>query len=130
MKLLCLFVIGFLSCQTVRLDRSCHLSMDEIKSNWDVTAPSKWNYSCFEFLKQIQSNQNCFIGMDTSKVFKIFGQKHSSDLYQDGKWRIHFPVALHDMSTLEYYLTLDFIINSGKIEMVYCTEVSKGATQN
>jgi hypothetical protein len=122
MRFLCLALIVFASCQATRLNKECSISVDEIRYNWDTTAPSKWNYSCLGFLDRIYSNQNCFIGMDTTKLFKIFGKKYNSDLYQDGKWRIHYAVSAVNVNVYEYHLTLDFVINKGIVSFVYYTE--------
>lgn len=129
MKIL-LILFTFLSCQAIKLNKECKLTLDEIKFNWDTSAPSQWNYSCLEFLDRLYLNKNCFVGMDSTNIFKIFGKKRNSDLYQDGKWRIQYAVAVLNMNVYDSYLTLDFVMNKGKVEFVYYTEFSKGLPFN
>jgi hypothetical protein len=122
-------LLTLMSCQAVRLNKECKITLPEVRANWDVTALTKWNYSCFEFLDRIYHNQNCFVGMDTVMVYKLFGNKHTIEPYQ-GKWRVLYSVANPNVDVNEMHYFLAFIINDGKVELVTYLELSRGNIVN
>lgn len=128
------------SCVMTKLNNDCPIGRQEIKFNWDTSSISKWNLTCIAFLERLESNQKCFIGMDTNQIIKIFGSKYVSTLYQDGGRALQFPIQpnrpvypnINSNSALDsvIYFTLDFLIFKDKVRKVGYTTFSQGKPVN
>lgn len=128
-----LLIVVFSSCVVGKLNSGCPITQKEITFNWDTLSKSKWNFTCVEFLERLQSNQKCFIGMDTNQVIKIFGKKYVSTLYQDGGRALQFPVQPDTPVYKEVrpdeiivYFTLDFLVVKDKVKKVGYSTISRG----
>ena len=75
-------------------------------------------------------NKDCFEGMDSATVVRIFGWKHVTDQYQNRSWMIHYPVSIPGMNVYELFYTLDFQTTDGKVIGVFWSEVSPGEIKN
>ena len=132
MRCLLLLMI-FSSCVMETLNNGCLIIQKEITFNWDTFSKSKWNFTCIEFLERLQSNQKCFIGMDTNQVIKIFGNKYVSTLHSDGGRALQFPVQpdtpvykVVRPNEIIVYCTLDFLVVKDIVKKVGYSTLSGG----